>query len=96
MAELPSSKVALGATIGVFALFGAVLSGPAPIAEASVPIADSASAHVATFQDVHDVQDPDPDPAPLIQDPPGVHAPANPGQKTLSPSQHRSHHRAPY
>jgi hypothetical protein len=93
MAKLPSYKVARTATFGVFALFGGVLIGSAPIAMASVPGADAASVHVASFQDV---QDPDPNPAPLIQDPPGVHSPTNPGQKTLTPSQHRSHHRAPY
>jgi hypothetical protein len=93
MAKLPTKRIARSATFGVFALFGAVLFGPAPIAEASVPVADSASAHIASLQDV---QDPDIDPAPLIQDPPGVHTPTKPGQKTLTPSQHRSHHRAPY
>jgi hypothetical protein len=74
----------------VFALFGAVLIGPAPIAVASVSGADAAPAHVVLFDD------PDPNPAPLIHDPPEVHNPVNPGQKTLNPSQHRSHHRAPY
>lgn len=93
MAELPSSNVALGATFGVFALFGAVLIGPAPIAVASVPIVDSTPANVAIFHDVHD---PDPDPAPLIQDPPEVQGPSNAGQKTLTPQHHKSHHRAPF
>jgi hypothetical protein len=78
---------------GVFALFGVVLVGPAPIAEASVPVADCTPAHVATY---NDVQDPDPDPAPLIHDPPEVQSPSNPGQKTLTPQHHKSHHRAPY
>jgi hypothetical protein len=91
MARLPVAKVAHTATFGVFALFGAVLVGPAPIAETSVPLADSGSAHVASFQDV---QDPDPNPAPPIQDP-SEPEPANPGQTTVPSHHHRSHHRAP-
>jgi hypothetical protein len=81
---------------GVFALFGAVLIGSAPIVVASVPVADSTPADVATFMNFRDVQDPDPDPAPLIHDPPEMQSPSNPGQKTLTPQHHKSHHRAPY
>jgi len=96
MAKLPAKRIARNATFGVFALFGAVLFGPAPIAEASVPVADSASAHVTSVQDVQGIQDPDSDPAPMIQDPSDIQDPAKPGQKTLTPQHHRSHHRAPY
>jgi hypothetical protein len=92
MAKLPAVRVAHSATFGVFALFGAVLIGPAPIAVASVPGADAVSAHVATFMNVND---PDPNPAPLIHDPPEVQSPSNPGQKTLTPRHYRSTHRAP-
>jgi hypothetical protein len=95
MAKLPTVRVARNATFGVFALFGVVLIGPASIAVASVPGADSASAHVATFMNFQDVQDPDPNPAPLIHDPPEVQNPTNPGQKTLAPRHYRSTHRAP-
>jgi hypothetical protein len=95
MATLPAVRVAHTATFGVFALFGAVLIGTAPIAEASVSGANSASAHVASFMKFQDVQDPDPNPAPLIHDPPEVQSPSNPGQKTLTPHHYRSTHRAP-
>jgi hypothetical protein len=92
MAKVPSKKVARGASFRVFALIGAVLIWPAPIAGASVDAADAAPVHVATFQDSND---PDLDPAPLIQDPPEVQGPSSPGQKTLSPQHRRSRHRAP-
>lgn len=92
MATMPALRVAYGAIFGVCALVGFVLAGPAPFVQASVPAAVAAPAHVALF---HDVQDPDLDPAPLIQDPPEVHSPPNPGQKTLTPQHHKSHHRAP-
>lgn len=87
MAKLPSKEVAQTAALGVFALTGAVLIGAAPVAG----VIALGTAHIVLFTDVND-----PDPAPLIQDPPEVQGPANPGQKTLAPSQHhRSHHRAP-
>ena len=92
MATLPAVRVARIATFGVFALFGAVLIGPASIAEASVPGVDSGSAHVASFLNLND---PDPNPAPLIHDPPEVQSPSNPGQKALTPHHYRSTHRAP-
>jgi hypothetical protein len=92
MAKLPTKKVAWSASFRVFALIGAVLIGPAPIAGASVDAADAASVHVATFEDSND---PDQDPSPLIQDPPEVQGPSSPGQKTLAPQHRRSHHRAP-
>jgi hypothetical protein len=92
MATLPAVRVALRATFGVFTLFGAVLVGTAPIAEASVSGANSGSAHVASFMNLND---PDPNPAPMIHDPPEVQSPSNPGQKTLTPRHYRSTHRAP-
>jgi hypothetical protein len=95
MAKLPTKMVARTAACGVFTLLGAALIGSASIAEAGVPVADSSSAHPASFQDFKDVQDPDLEPAPLIQDPPGVQGPSNPGQKTLTPQHRRSRHRAP-
>lgn len=95
MATLPTKKVARNAAFGVFTLLGAALIGSAQIAGASVPVAASASAHSVSVQNVKDFQDPDIDPAPLIQDPPGVQGPSNPGQKTLTPQRHRSRHRAP-
>jgi hypothetical protein len=95
MATLPAVRVALRATFGVFALFGAVLVGTAPIAEASVSGANSGSAHVASFVNLKDIQDPDPNPAPMIHDPPEVQSPSNPGQKAPTPRHYRSTHRAP-
>jgi hypothetical protein len=92
MATLPIQKVARSASFRVFALIGALVIAPAPIAGASV-LVDPAPAHVTSFQNVND---PDQvDPAPLIQDPPEVQGPSNPGQKTLSPQHRRSRHRAP-
>ncbi|MGA9493444.1 MAG: hypothetical protein WBV80_24795 [Mycobacterium sp.] len=90
MATMPALRVACGATFGVCALVGAVLAGPAQFVRASVPTAVGALSHDASSLD------PDADPAPLIQDPPEVHGPSNPGQKTLTPQHHKSHHRAPY
>jgi hypothetical protein len=96
MAKLPIPTVAQCASFAAFALLGAVAIGAAPIAETSVPVADRAG--VTSLQDVDhfsDSNDPDEDPAPLIQDPPQVQGPSNPGQKTLTPQHRRSRHRAP-
>jgi hypothetical protein len=84
MATLPVQKVARSASFAVFALIGVGLIGPTPIAVADV----SAPAHVVSFDDP---QDPDP----LVQDPPELQSPSNPGQKTLGPTHRRSRHRAP-
>jgi hypothetical protein len=96
MAQLPIPKVAQRASVAAFALLAAVAIGAAPIAEMSDSVADRAG--VTSLQDVDhfsDSNDPDEDPAPLIQDPPEVQGPVNPGQKTLSPQHRRSRHRAP-
>jgi hypothetical protein len=91
MAKLPIEKVARSASFRAFALIGALLIAPAPIAGASV-LADPAPAHVTSFQNVND---PNEDPAPLIQNPPEVQGPSNPSQNTLGPQHRRSRHRAP-
>jgi hypothetical protein len=87
MAMLPLRKVVQTATFVVSALIGAGLIVPAPIA-----VAGLAPAPRTSFLNVND---PNQDPDPLVQDPPEVQGPSNPGQKTLGPTHRRSRHRAP-